>query len=329
MLRTIGKVLLVILLIILVVVVLLFLPYRTRTTATAEPAASYDEAVARFEELAAQEADLVLHPDCDTKLLTHGEETDRIFVLFHGYRSCPKQFLALGEQIHEMGYNVLLPRMPQMGYDSKPNEEQATLKADELVDYATEALDIAQGLGNHVTVAGLSAGGLMTSWAAQHRDDVDHAVVIAPFLEPEFLPDALARPAANLFHVIPNFFTWQDAELKEDVPNPPQVYPRNATRPISQYMLIGFETRTNAKDEAPTPDTIVFVTNAADGAVDLDPVDELIDSWQGQGYETITEFQFEEALQLDHDLIDPEHPKEQVDLVYPILLDHLVGPGGE
>lgn len=325
MLRTIGKVLLGLLLVVVVLVILLFLPYPMRSTATPQPASDYDGAVARFEEIAAEEANLALYPDCGTQLLTHGKATERTFVLFHGYRGCPLQFLALGELIHAMGYNVLLPRMPQMGYENKPNEEQAMLTTDELVDYTTEALDIAQGLGGHVTVAGLSAGGLMTAWAAQYRDDVDHAVIISPFLEPKALPDVLARPAANLFHIAPNIFMWQDAELQEAVPNPPQTYPRNATRPLSQFMRVGFEMASDAKHDVPTPDTIVFVTNAADGAVDLDPVDELIEAWRGQGYEAITEFEFEEALQLDHDLIDPAHPKEQVDLAYPVLLDFIVG----
>ena len=325
MVRTIGKVLLGLLLVVIVLVGLLFLPFPMRSTATPEPATSYEEAVARFEEIEAEEADLALFPGCGTQLLTNGEATDRTFVLFHGYRGCPLQFLALGELIHDMGYNVLLPRMPQMGYADKLTEEQATLTTDELVGYATEAMDIAHGLGDNVTVAGLSAGGLMTAWTAQYRDDVDRAVIISPFLAPKALPDQLNRPAANLFSIAPNIFMWQDAELQEAVPDPPETYPRNATRPLSQFMLIGFEMLSDAKDNAPTPDSIVVITNAADGAVDLDPVDELIDAWQDQGYGAITEFQFEEDLQLDHDLVDPAHPRQQVELVYPVLLDLIVG----
>ena len=44
------------------------------------------------------------------------------------------------------------------------------------------AVDIAAGLGDQVTIAGLSAGGVVAAWAAQHRRDVHRAVLIAPSL---------------------------------------------------------------------------------------------------------------------------------------------------
>ena len=324
MLRTIGMILLGLLVVVLVIVVLLFLPYPTQSTSPAQPATSYEESVARLDAINEAESELALYPGCESQLLTHGETTEQVGVLFHGYRTCPTQFMALAEQRHEMGFIVFLPRMPQMGLEARPNEQHGQLTAGELVEYGTEALDIAQGLGDHVTVAGLSAGGLMTAWAVQYRDDVDHAVIISPFLAPQFLPDAFHRAAANFYQVMPNQFVWQDAELQENVPNPPQVYPRNATRALSEFMQLGYEIRRDARQKAPTSDSVIFITNAADGAVDLDPIDELIDSWQSQGYESIIEYHFEEELELDHDLIDPLHPNQKVEISYPVLLDHLV-----
>ena len=324
MLRTIGKILLGLLVVILVIVVLLFLPYPTQSTIPAQPATSYEESVARHDAINEAESELALFPGCQSQLLTHGETTEQVVVLFHGYRACPTQFMALAEQLHERGYNVLLPRMPQMGLEGRPNDQHGQLTAGELVEYGTEALDIAQGLGDHVTVAGLSAGGLMTAWAVQYRDDVDHAVIISPFLAPQFLPDAIHRAAANFYQVVPNQFVWQDAELQENVPNPPQVYPRNATRAISEFMQLAYEIRRDAKQDAPMSDNVIFITNGADAAVDLDPVNELIDSWQSQSYESITEYQFAEALELDHDLIDHLHPNEKVEISHPVLLDYLV-----
>ncbi|NJP05385.1 MAG: alpha/beta hydrolase [Chloroflexaceae bacterium] len=48
--------------------------------------------------------------------------------------------------------------------------------------YASESVDIARGLGRHVTIAGISVGGTIAGWAAQFRADVDCAVLIAPAL---------------------------------------------------------------------------------------------------------------------------------------------------
>lgn len=324
MLQTIGKALLVFMLLGVAFVVLLFLAYPMDARIPAQPASSYQEAILRFEAVKAAESGLPLHPGCESQLLTNGAATERVAVLFHGYRSCPLQFRMLGEQLHKMGYTVLLPRMPQMGFESRPNDNHGTLGIDELLQYSTETLDIAQGLGGQVTVVGFSAGGLLAAWAAQYRDDLDRAVMISPFLEPEFLPDAIARPAANLLRVMPNLYVWQDADLKENVPNPTHVYPRNATRPISEFMRLGFALRKAAKQNAPAPDRVVFITNAADDAVDPDPINELIDAWHSQGYESITRFQFEAVLELDHDLIDPRHPRAKTAVSHPILIDSIV-----
>ena len=38
----------------------------------------------------------------------------------------------------------------------------------------------ADGLGDKITVTGLSLGGVMSAYAAQFRPDVDRAVVISP-----------------------------------------------------------------------------------------------------------------------------------------------------
>ncbi len=46
--------------------------------------------------------------------------------------------------------------------------------------YGDEVVDIARGLTDHVTMAGISCGGLITGWAAQQRQDVDLAVLTSP-----------------------------------------------------------------------------------------------------------------------------------------------------
>jgi carboxylesterase len=50
------------------------------------------------------------------------------------------------------------------------------------VAYTDEVVDIGRGLGEHLTLAGLSGGGVVTAWAAQTRADLDQAVVMSAAL---------------------------------------------------------------------------------------------------------------------------------------------------
>ena len=123
-----------------------------------------------------------LNPVCRSILLTHGLRTERAVVFFHGYTNCPQQFSELGKIFYDMGYNVLIPRLPRHGLADRKVENLSPLKAEELRDCADISVDIACGLGQKVYVAGLSAGGTLSAWIAQNRSEVTRAVLIAPAL---------------------------------------------------------------------------------------------------------------------------------------------------
>ncbi len=327
--RTIGRILLIIALLIVGAVILLFIPLPTAAPPAAAPATNYDDALDKFAELQTADAAFELYPGCESQLLTHGQATDRAVVLFHGYRNCPLQFMQLAEELHAEGYNVLIPRMPQMGMTQANNQADADLTSAQMMAYTSDAVDILAGLGDELVAAGLSAGGSATSWAIQNRDEMDDAIIISPFFGPDFIPTALARPAARIFALLPNQFLWQDDELKEDVPNPPQVYPHNSTHAISSLVKFGFITRDGARRSDPAGDTVVSITNDADGAVDRDALWALLDTWQAQGLADPLKYEFPADLALDHDLIDPEHPQQQIDIVYPVVLDYFAQTAGE
>lgn len=112
--------------------------------------------------------------------MTHGQPVERVIVLVHGYTNCPQQFHELGQRFYYLGYNVLIAPLPYHGLADRLTDEQAELKAEELVAYADEVVDIAHGLGKRVIMAGISGGGVTTAWAAQNRSDLDLAVIISP-----------------------------------------------------------------------------------------------------------------------------------------------------
>ena len=48
---------------------------------------------------------------------------------------------------------------------------------------------------------------------------------------------------------------------------------------------------------------------------------QLVSIWQSRGLRRVEYYDFDKMQRLEHDLIDPNNPKQQVELVYPILLD--------
>ncbi len=79
----------------------LFMPplQPVAVTSTPNPAATYDEAVARFDQLVANyKAQDDLQEVCYPQLLTHGEKTAVALVLLHGLTACPYQYHELAQE---------------------------------------------------------------------------------------------------------------------------------------------------------------------------------------------------------------------------------------
>lgn len=151
---------------VLCAVVVLFRPMNVRRlTSNPNPAGDYAEALGRIEALRAQEASLPLNPLCQLNVMTQGQKTEQAIVFVHGYTNCPEQFGELGQQFYDQGYNVLIVPAPRHGLVDRMTTDQARLTAEELAAYTDEVVDIAQGLGEHVTLAGISMGGTTTAWA--------------------------------------------------------------------------------------------------------------------------------------------------------------------
>src|SRR5258708_5217737 len=144
-----------------------------------DPATDYATGMERLQRLMALD-DAAVNPVCRTRGVVHGHRTKRALGLIHGITSCPQQFAPLASQFFERGYNVVLARLPRHGLLDRTTIEPARLRAEELRTYADAVVDVAGGLGNEVIVVGLSAGGILAAWAAQHRPEVTTAVLIAP-----------------------------------------------------------------------------------------------------------------------------------------------------
>jgi pimeloyl-ACP methyl ester carboxylesterase len=283
------------------------------------PAVSYEEAVQRVKNMRA--AEVGFNPDCHTVLLAHGVKTEKALVFAPGYFTCPAApYKELGKLFYDRGYNVLIAPLPYNGLADRMTIEYTKLRAEDLVRYTDQVVDIGRGLGERLTMAGISAGGLVTGWAAQQRQDVDRAVLISPGFGFDVIPESLTPLASRAFVKLPNMFMWDDPELKADAP-PDYGYPRMSTHPLGQILRLGQATQTLARLNAPAAHSIMVVTNLNDHGVDNAVTGKVVAWWRAQGADVQT-YQFPADLHLEHGLFDVAYPdQDSIAMVYAKLLE--------
>lgn len=306
--------------VVIVVLVLAIWPASTAgLDAEPEPTATFDEAVERFDALTAGEPDVVYEP-CRSRLLDHGERVEMSVVLFHGLTNCPRQFVEFAEELHADGANVLILRAPRHGIANDDGtaigglSNIAGLDAAELRDYADDAVDVATGLGDDVRVLGLSMGGVLAEWTAQHRSDVDRVVAVAPAMSIPGVPGFLTTAFVNLFDKLPDIDLPGESNLDH-------AYVGESTEGLVATFLLARSVEESAGERGPAADEVVVVVNPDDNQVDPGYVTGFAEDWaRWSGNVTVVELP---AVGLPHDVIDVGQPDGDPELVYPILLELL------
>ncbi|HEY8900552.1 MAG TPA: hypothetical protein VIM61_09075 [Chthoniobacterales bacterium] len=298
------------------VAIIAFWPARSVSPPAGKPFPDYAAARARVAERLANPPPEV-REECRSLVLDHGQRTRDAYVLLHGLTNCPAQFRKLADQLYARGANVLMLRLPHHGLRDRLTTDSALLTAQDLVDSAGEAVDLAQGYGERVIVIGLSVSGVSAAWIAQTRSDVSLVVAIAPFFAPIGLPDWGISPLANFLRRVPNGFIWWDPRVKADLPGSPYSYPRFATHSIGEVMALGLDVFALARKSPPAAPHILLVTSPADTAISLPRVRELGALWKNRAESR----EFPADWQVPHDSVDPAQPGARIDLVYPQLLE--------
>lgn len=307
-----------ILTVILVIVVTLFQPWNIDNLIShSNPVKSYAEAVQRIQTIQAAETNL--NPLCQAKLLTHGDKTDRVIVFVHGYTNCPEQFAQLGKRFYDLGYNVLIVPAPHHGLVDRMTDEQGLIISEELAAYTDQVVDIAPGLGKYVVMAGISMGGVITSWAAQNRSEIDLTVILSPAFGFKEVPSWLTVPAANIFEVLPVAYEFWNQTLKENA-GPFYAYPRYTKRALVEIMRLGFAVRVAAQRTAPAARSILVVTNGNEPGVSNEVIAQMVQLWRDD-HANLATYEFEASLGLGHDIIDPNDSSGNIAVVYPRLID--------
>jgi carboxylesterase len=310
------KALVAILALILAALLWLLLPPRwTPPPVSARPALNRDDALERLRRLEARDDSVPLYPPCRTLVLDHGAKTPRAYVLLHGFTNCPRQFGALARLLYDDGANVLVPRMPRHGLANAPTSVLSDLTTVELVATSGEAVDIARGLGDRVSVIGLSSGAVVAAWLAQHRADLDQVLLIAPCFAPKDVSEGLAVPLSNALLRIPDVFVPWDPEHKQPY-GPKSAYAGFSTHALARVYELGAHV---LNTKPPTRGTrVLLVTTPHDEGVNNEIARELERRWLEQGAD-VRSFEFPAEAWVHHDMIDPEQPYQRLAVVYPLL----------
>jgi pimeloyl-ACP methyl ester carboxylesterase len=251
-----------------------------------------------------------------SKLLLHDEVRPRAAVLFHGLSASPEQFVRFAHELHRNGYNVVVPRLPHHGHRDRLSTALASLTADDLRAFARESVELAQGLGDRVVVAGFSLGGLLATWVAQ-RYDVERAVAIAPFFGMSWMPNRFLPGLTGFMLKLPNVFGWWNPIARERQ-LPMHGYPRYATHAVANSLLIAREVIEGASHGISARE-LIFVTNAREAAINNRAVRKLERLMREPDPERLRHVVLN-GIPLSHDIIEPLRHPAVAGYVYPKLL---------
>lgn len=264
--------------------------------------------------------DASILPSARTVLMAESP-ADIAVVLLHGFTNNPGQFREFASLVRARGANVFIPRLPEHGDANRLTDRLARLKAPEWLASATEAIDIACGLGRRVAVLGISTSGLLCAYAMQYRADVWRAVPVSPFFALLQLPYGVSETIGALLRWAPNFFLWWDPRVRA-AQRPRDAYPRFSSRALGQALAIADLVYKASSARPPRAQSVCTIVNRADPAINNDVAAEVTRNWRGFGkggivYRELTD------LPTNHDIIEPDNPLARTGLVYPVLLDAL------
>ena len=102
-------------------------------------------------------------------------------LVLHGFTSDPRSMRPLADSLANRGYAIEMPRLP--GHGTSVADMTNTGWSD-WAAAAQEALDSLMDRCNTVGIAGLSMGGALSAWLAEHTENLAGVVLINPIVKP-------------------------------------------------------------------------------------------------------------------------------------------------
>jgi pimeloyl-ACP methyl ester carboxylesterase len=281
-----------------------------------EPAWSYEQAYAALQQRIEENG---ISDDCQTQFMTNGNQTAKVIVLFHDYGNCPRQFTRLTPLLYNNNCNILLARLPYHGTLDRLDNKDFTLTAERLTVFADSIADIAVMLGKKVVVGGIGAGAVLAAWTGLVRPDIESVIMITPAFHYTSAASSHSPFATRILLTLPNRRIWKDPVLKEEG-TPAHIYPRYSTRAIGQIMRLGIDVITRLEKNASLTKKYLVITNENDSLYDNRKTRQFVNLLKNYATEVAT-YAYPRRVQLGNDIIDPSRTYEQVDKVYPLLVE--------
>ena len=256
--------------------------------------------------------------DSRTIAYVHPGRRERAIVLLHGMSATPAQFERLARALFKRGHNVLVPRLPHHGHANRLSTALERLRSEELYDAGERYLEIASELGESITVAGFSLGGLLAACIGQ-RYAIDRCVPIAPFLGISWIPNLLMAPVAERLLRVPNRFHWWNPILRERQFLATNGYPRYATHAIAYSYRVARQLLDESRASAPRAQQIAIVTNSAEIAVNNYAIRRLYKNWRAARRQRV-ELIMLTGFPLSHDIVSPLRARRLAERAHPRLL---------
>jgi len=184
-----------------------------------------------------------------------------------------------------------------------------------------DSLQVTRGLGEDVSVAGFSLGGLLAAYAAQN-EPIHKAVAIVPFLGFIWLPARFGERLSKWALRFPNRFFWWDPWLRERQ-LPAHGYPRYSTHALAQALQLANEVVASARARRPEAQESIVAINTREPAVSNRAAVKLAKLWLARGGDVRVE-RFGD-LPFAHDVIEPKRYPDIAGRLTPRLVDLIDG----
>lgn len=286
-------------------------------SATTHPVADYNEATNRIKAIQSRDTADTLSV-ARTQFMAQGRKVTRAIVFLHSLSNSPEQFYELGKRFFDEGYNVLIPRMPYHGSANRMTTEQAQLDGNRLLSYLNEAVDVAQGLGDFVVVAGQSLGGVLAAMCALYRRDVDLTVLISPTFGLWGLPHNLSYRLARTMLGMPNRFIWWNL-LQGERFGPDYIYPRVSSHALAHGLELAHQAMTAAGQMKGASRGMILVTHPRDPFSTPSAAGQFAKLIEQKGL--LVREEKIAALPARHDIVDPWSIGAHRELVHDMLVD--------
>jgi esterase/lipase len=266
--------------------------------------AEWTQALERVAALQAEDGDDVLDV-CRTQFLSQGAPAEKAVLLLHGYTNSPPQFREIAAAYHAAGANVLVPRIPFHGLADPLNRELTGMTPEVLTAFTDKVVSVAAGLGDSLTVVGLSLGGLLVAWGAANDDAVTDAVMIAPFMQPKAIPAWVDAPFDAAMRRLPDAFSWWNPKLKEAEVRGTYAYPKFSLKAVAAMMDLRRQLERGPGNRTTKLASVLLVLNDNDIAIRNDVARQVTEHLFTDKSEKLDIVLLGKELGLTHDVVEP------------------------